>query len=76
MVNSEELREELDGYAVMKKECSFRYFTNNGGIINLRDRVSRTYMEGEVIYLQTEKGLHIEIGKLVEVNGKSTGDFC
>lgn len=68
--------EELEVLAAMKKQCTIKFEAENGGSPEIKTRILGVYSENEAYYLKTDSGLSIRLDKLLQVDGKSLKKNC
>jgi hypothetical protein len=72
----EEILEELEVLAALKKVCSIKFEADNGATPEIRGRVTGIYNVGEDQYLRTEEGLSIRLDKLIQIDDKPLKKNC
>ena len=71
-----EVLEELEVMAALKKLCTIQFEAENGGKPEIRTRITGIYSENERYYLRTETGLSIRVDKLLHIDSKSLKKNC
>lgn len=65
-----DFHDELELLAAQHKNCEIIFRAHNGARSVIRDRISDVYNREGVPYLKTGSGMEIELGKLIEVDGR------
>ncbi|MCU7550811.1 hypothetical protein OCK74_16955 [Chitinophagaceae bacterium LB-8] len=71
-----EILEELEVLAAMKKLCYIKFEAENGGTPEIKARITGIYLIGDEQYLKTEEGLSIRLDKLLQVDDKPLKKNC
>ena len=68
--------EYLEEIVDRKKSCSIRFKADNGGIAIIQTKLTDIILDEEDAHIKTIDGLKINIGELVEVNGRLAQNIC
>lgn len=71
-----EIFEELEVLAALKKHCYLKFEAENGGTPEITARITGVYSLGDGQYLKTEEGLSIRLDRLVQVDDKTLKKNC
>ena len=72
----EKFIEYLEEIVDLKKNCSIRFKTENGGVAVIQTRLFDINLDSDDGYIKTAEGLKIQISQLVEVNGRIAQNIC
>jgi hypothetical protein len=72
----EEILEDLEVLAALKKQCLIKFEAENGGNPEIKSRITGIYTVGGVQFLKTEEGLSIRLDKLIQVDDKLLKKNC
>lgn len=72
----DEILEELEVLAALKKQSVIKFEAENGGTPEIRARITGIYSLGDERYLKTEEGLSIRLDKLLSVDDKPLKKNC
>ena len=72
----EEILEELEVLAALKKQCLIKFEAENGATPETNVRVTGVYAIGEEQYLRTEGGLSIRLYKLIQIDDNLLKKNC
>jgi hypothetical protein len=73
---SNELREELEIAAALKRDCSIKFRSDNDAVVSVKTQILGLYKDEDKEYLKTGSGLQIRLDRLVELNGKPAENYC
>jgi hypothetical protein len=72
----EKFIEYLEEIVDLKRSCSIRFKTENGGVAIIQTKLSDINTDIEESYIKTADGLKINVSQLIEVNGRAAQNIC